>query len=223
MSESPLLDRETWPAPKFLEVLMPPAEREFNSETFTYILNVTKPFEDALLQEGIVLADMLEAHSAAGETIMLNRKKEFHLTCVSFSHREIMEEAAVRYAGGREEFCRRVSELLSEVDFSFTVDMSKIRLIQNLEYDPEAVREGRSYESKNTVVVDVETTGIQEFYRRMKETLGIDLGTSVAHVTLYIQGNGDATGLGIGIRNIEEQQKGVSVYGPHLLSAPFKL
>ncbi|MDO8593619.1 MAG: hypothetical protein Q7R59_01825 [bacterium] len=222
MSESSGLNHKEGLTTKPLEVLMPPAERRFNQETFTYILNVTQPLEATFEKASIVLPDTLEARSAAGEDITLKRKKEFHLTCVGFSHRGIMEEAAMRYADGREAFCRRVSELLSGIDFSFAVDMSTVRLIQNLEYDPEAVRERKSYESANTIIVDVETTGIQEFYRCMKEELGVDLGTSAAHATLYIQDNGDATGLGIGIKNIEEQQKGASSYGPYIASVPIQ-
>lgn len=219
MSETPNLNQEGVQTINPLEVLIPPSERQFNSETFTYILNVTEPLEIAFENAGIVLPDTFTVRSSAVGNITLNRKKEFHLTCIGFSHRGIMEEAAARYADGREAFCNQVSELLSEVDFSFTVNPSKIRLIQNLEYSPDAVRAGESYESANTIIVDVETAGIQEFYRHMKEELDVDLGTSVAHVTLYIQDNGDATGLGIGIRNIKEQQKGASEYGPHITSS----
>ena len=223
MSEAPSLDHNEVFITKPFEVLIPPAERRFNSETFTYILNVTEPLKIALENAGIVLPDTLKVRSAAVEDITLNRKMEFHLTCVSFSHREMMREAATQYADGVEAFCRHVSELLSALDFSFTVDMSNIRLIHNLEYDPNAVRDGQSYESENTIIVDIETTGIQEFYRRMKDSLGVDLGTSAAHATLYIQDNDDATGLGIGIRNLVEQQKGPSMYGPYIASVAIQL
>ena len=183
---------------------VPPMRRELFQKNglkdLRYILPITSPLERALsLPPTISIPE--------GEFV---RKQEFHVTLLGFSTRALLEEAALEAALEGRDLPEEINQILSEIDFSFTLSEEGMMLIHNLDYDPEAVRTrmGKAaFESESTVIVGMHMPGIVLFYERMR-TLGIELGHPVAHVTLYIRQNGDATGLGIGITDLDGQLAG---------------
>ncbi len=188
-----------------LVVSVPPESRrlieEGGKKDLTYILPVTPAIERALaLRTTVVLPEG-----------SFQRKKEFHVTAIGFDGAELVRAVAAERGGDQAAVTGRINELLSETDFSFEIDPTSAKVVTNLEYDADAVRSkvGRKqHTSEKSVVMDVHMPGMVAFYDKLRAELGIDLGHPAAHVTLYVKDNGDATGLGIGIKDYEAQLRG---------------
>lgn len=188
--------------PREIHVSIPPAERRIvqdgSAKDCTYILPVTDGLEQVLR-----VRPTLELPQG-----QFKRKKEFHATAIGFGKREEVRLAIERLNMEGKDGIRIVNDLLSSIDFSFDIIPADTKLIVNRKYDPPGVRAGTSFESEASVVVHVRMPGMEEFYSRLREEAGVDLGVPVSHVTLYIKENGDATGLGIGLYDLAAQTSG---------------
>lgn len=174
--------------------------KDGSAKDCTYIIPITEQIEKVLsLPETVSLPE--------GKFI---RKKEFHASAMGFGTREHIGEK-IKEAGAQGiDLVSKINGILSDINFSFTVDPHSIKLIHNLEYDRDAVinKTGQAaFESECSIVVDIDMPGMAELYRRMRG-LGIELGKPSAHITLYIKDNGPATGLGIAITDFEKQNRG---------------
>jgi len=186
--------------PQTVEVKLAPEARELNNLN-TYIILVTEAIEKALpIKERLVLPE--------GEFL---RKKEFHVTALGFGTKDEIKEMVEATSERGENLIQKINEILSAIDFSFTIDLNSVRFVHNKDYDANAVltKTGRAaFESEYTITIDVNMPGMNEFYDRMREEVGLDLGQPATHVTLYIKQNGPATGMGIAITDLEGQIRG---------------
>ena len=195
-----------------------PSERKINMgegwNDFTYILPVTEALNRVLqLRDEIRLS----------EGIFL-RKNELHITLLGLGTKELIRTEFEKKAEQGVDIMVAINKMLSELDFSFDLDLNSVKMVHNLDYDPEAVRtkKGRAaFESEDTVIMDVNMPGLKILCDRFQKELGIDLGTPASHITLYIKDNGDATGLGIGIHDLAKQIKGE--IHPHIELKPLQV
>ncbi len=201
-------------SPTTIEVKLPPKHRELSmsgdAKDFTYIIPISEALEDILpMKESITLNE--------GEFL---KKKEFHVTALGFGTKDMIKEQVEVVSKRGEDLVQKINEILSQINFSFKVDLNSIKLIHNNNYDREAVikKTGRAaFESEYTITIDIEMPGMIEYYNRMRE-IGIDLGQPATHVTLCIKQNGEATGLGIAITDFDEQVQGNTF--PYIESRP---
>jgi len=190
---------------KDLYVALPPTERKL-SNFFTYIV----PIPSAPLEKVIPVRNQISLPE--GEFL---RKKEFHITALGFWTSELLERA-IEFSNDDEQekvkLSEKINTLLSQADFSFTIDPNSIKLVHNKEYDSEAVlnKKGKKqYESEYTIIVDVKMPGMDELYGKLNElNLDLDLWKPATHITLYIKQNDEATGYGIGITDFAWQVEG---------------
>lgn len=211
---------------------MPTAQQEDQEKQESMQLYIDLPAQERTLREDnvitdhtyiIMLGEKIREKLDLPESINLPEgefkiKNEFHVTALGFdTAKDIMERSQ---AENGPEFRAEVNKALSEIDFSFNLNIDSLKVIHNLQYDPHAVirqkenpknpPEQGAFESEYTVVVDVDMPGMDLFYARMRD-LGVELGSPATHVTLYIKQqrlNPHATGLGINMRDMQAQLQG---------------
>ncbi len=203
--------------PKQLLCQVPKTRRELvqdgSAKDGTYILPITTQVEQ--------LFNLPPTISIEGE--VFERKKEFHVTLLGFGTRQRLKKRIEEEAEAGQNLVQEINAILSGVDFSFSPSQTGVALIQNLDYDQEAViaQTGRAaFESESTIVLGIDMPGLAEFYERMR-TLGLELGRPAAHVTLYLKQNGSGTGLGIAITDFQAQLAG-TVF-PHITAKKIQL
>jgi hypothetical protein len=192
--------------PKQLLCQIPASRRELvqdgSAKDGTYILPITAQLEG--------LFNLPPTVSIEGEEFA--RKKEFHVTLLGFGTRQLLKKRIDEEAEAGQNLVQEINAILSGMDFSFSPSSAGATLIQNLDYDQEAVisQTGRAaFESESTIVLGIDMPGLAEFYERMRG-LGLELGRPAAHVTLYLKQNGVATGLGIAITDFQAQLAGTA-------------
>ena len=192
--------------PKQLLCQVPKTRREIvqdgSAKDGTYILPITAQVERLFNLPPTILIE--------GE--VFERKKEFHVTLLGFGTRERLKKRIEEEAEAGQNLVQEINAILSGIDFSFSPSLTGVALVQNLDYDQEAViaQTGRAaFESESTVVLGIDMPGLAEFYERMR-ALGLELGCPAAHVTLYLKQNGGATGLGIAITDFQAQIAGTA-------------
>ncbi|MBT4917287.1 hypothetical protein HN709_03685 [Candidatus Peregrinibacteria bacterium] len=183
------------------EVTLPLQERSINLDgdyqDYTYIIPI--PLEQ--IRDKLNLPEIVNLEEGA-----FNRKNEFHVTVLGFHTQELIRQK-IAETKSPQQSVTEINKALSEIDFSFTLLPESLKLVRNLQYNPSAVRNrqgAEQYESEYTIAIDVDMPGMQEFYQKMGR-LGIDLGAPCTHITLYIKGNGDATGFGIAMTDLAKQ------------------
>lgn len=192
--------------PKQLLCQVPKTRREIvqdgSAKDGTYILPITAQVERLFNLPPTILIE--------GE--VFERKNEFHVTLLGFGTRQRLNKRIEEEAEAGQNLVQEINAILSGIDFSFSPSSTGAALIQNLDYDQQAViaQTGRAaFESESTIVLGIDMPGLSEFYERMR-TLGLELGRPAAHVTLYLKQNGNATGLGIAITDFQAQLAGTA-------------
>lgn len=217
--ELPTMTAEKEAQQHILHMQLPPQERALRNDgaitDHTYIIMLGEK-----IREQIYLPQTIQLPEGTFQV-----KDEFHVTALNFGKtaEEIMQRSQ---AEDGNEFRAAINKALSEIDFSFDLDLSTLRIIHNLDYDSELVVGQRTnpqtppaqgaFESEYTITVDVVMPGMQEFYNRMRD-LGVELGEPSTHVTLYIKEqleNDEAKGMGIALNNFEQQLIGEAF--PHI-------
>lgn len=192
---------------KNIHVPIPITTREMvgpgTPKEYCYILPVTESLEYVL--------PSLEPVKELPMGIFL-RKKELHVTLLGFGTRDLIRQKIKEGQMRGIDVRTAINTLLSTINFSFEVALGSTQLVHNLQYSPEAIRTGQgraAFESEYTIIISLEMPGLHEFVQRMRDELGIEIGRAEAHVTLYIKDNGEVSGLGIGLYNIEKQVAGL--------------
>lgn len=185
-----------------IHIEIPKRERSLTrggSKDCSYIVDLTEGLEGAV--------SLPETAWAEGQKF--HKKKEFHSTAIGFNQARALKKIIKSFNKDPQlehDFVTRVNEILSDIDFSFDLNLKDAKYVRSLNYDSEAVKNGGSFTSEATIIVDIRMPGVEELYDRINKEFGIDMGSPNPHITLYIKDQEDpeTVGLGIGLNNLEK-------------------
>jgi len=145
----------------------------------------------------------LKAEITLGETV-LKAAETPHITVINFKAGRIINEALKGLEEpAAEELRQQIQTAMNDIDWRLSIEEQGYHLTKDtvvreqigkqerkrLQAESPGVEAPTHHETplrKESLVVMAELSGLEEFYTRMREDLGIDIGeTPPAHITLY--------------------------------------